>query len=146
MTAVTRRSALTATAVAAVGGVIGFVWGRSSDAAKTTGGAGGGYGSAPSGSAGSGGKKLVALDRVPDGGGVITSGVVVVREGSDVHAFSSRCTHLGCTVNSVSKGKIFCPCHGSVFDARTGAVVQSPATSPLPKVPVTVKDGQVWTS
>ena len=143
MTAVTRRSALTATAVAAVGGVIGFVWGRSSDAAKTTGAAGGGYGAAPSGG---GGKKLVALDRVPDGGGVITSGVVVVREGSDVHAFSSRCTHLGCTVNSVSKGKIFCPCHGSVFDARTGAVVQSPATSPLPKVSVTVKDGQVWTS
>ena len=143
MTAVTRRSALTATAVAAVGGVIGFVWGRSSDAAKTTGAAGGGYGAAPSGS---GGKKLVALDRVPDGGGVITSGVVVVREGSDVHAFSSRCTHLGCTVNSVSKGKIFCPCHGSVFDARTGAVVQSPATSPLPKVAVTVKNGEVWTS
>jgi len=143
MTAVTRRSALTATAVAAVGGVIGFVWGRSSDAAKTTGAAGGGYGAAPSGG---GGKKLVALDRVPDGGGVITSGVVVVRAGSDVHAFSSRCTHLGCTVNSVSKGKIFCPCHGSVFDARTGAVVQSPATSPLPKVSVTVKDGQVWTS
>jgi len=141
MTAVTRRSALTATAVAAVGGVIGFIWGRSSDAAKSTGGSGGGYGSAAGGA-----KKLVALDRVPDGGGVITSGVVVVREGTDVHAFSSRCTHLGCSVNSVSKGKIFCPCHGSVFDARTGAVVQSPATSPLPKVAVTVKDGEVWTS
>jgi len=141
MTAVTRRSALTATAVAAVGGVIGFIWGRSSDAAKATGGgAGGGYGSAAAG------KRLVALDRVPDGGGVITSGVVVVREGADVHAFSARCTHLGCSVNSVSKGKIFCPCHGSVFDARTGAVVQSPATSPLPKVAVTVKDGEVWTS
>ncbi len=141
MTAVTRRSALTAAAVAAVGGVIGFAWGRSSDAAKAGGRtSGGGYGST------SGGKKLVALDRVPDGGGVITSGVVVVREGADVHAFSATCTHLGCTVNSVSKGKIFCPCHGSVFDARTGAVLQSPATSPLPRVAVTVKDGQVWTA
>lgn len=140
MTAVTRRSALTAAAVAAVGGVIGFAWGRSSDAAKPGGRKGGGYGAT------SGGKKLVALDRVPDGGGVITSGVVVVREGADVHAFSATCTHLGCTVNSVSKGKIFCPCHGSVFDARTGAVLQSPATSPLPKVAVTVKGGQVWTA
>ena len=137
---VTRRSALAATVVAVAGGIVGFVWGRSSDAAKATGGTGGGYGSA------AGGTKLVALDRVPDGGGVITGGVVVVREGSDVHAFSARCTHLGCSVNSVSKGKIFCPCHGSVFDARTGAVVQSPATSPLPKVAVTVKDGTVWTS
>jgi Rieske Fe-S protein len=137
---VTRRSALAAAAVAVAGGIVGFLWGRSSDAAKATGGGGGGYGSA------AGGRRLVALDRVPDGGGVITSGVVVVREGADVHAFSAACTHLGCSVNSVSKGKIFCPCHGSVFDARTGAVVQSPATSPLPKVAVTVKDGEVWTS
>lgn len=137
---VTRRSALTAAAVAVAGGIAGFVWGRSSDAAKATGGTGGGYASS------AGGTKLVALDHVPDGGGVITAGVVVVREGTAVHAFSARCTHLGCSVNSVSKGKIFCPCHGSVFDARTGAVVQSPATSPLPKVAVTVKDGEVWTS
>jgi Rieske Fe-S protein len=138
--AVTRRSAVTAAAVAAAGAVIGFVWGRSSDAAKAPGGTAGGYSPA------AGGKRLVALDRVPDGGGVITGGVVVVREGTDVHAFSARCTHLGCTVNSVSKGKIFCPCHGSVFDARTGAVLQSPATRPLPRVSVTVRNGQVWTA
>ena len=140
MSTVTRRSALTGAAVAVAGAVIGFAWGRASDAAKANGGTGGGYGSPGVG------KELVALDRVPDGGGVIAGGVVVVREGSDVHAFSARCTHLGCTVGSVAKGKIFCPCHGSVFDARTGAVVQPPATAPLPKIAVTVQDGQVWTA
>ena len=146
MSEVTRRSALAGAAVAVVGAVAGFVYGRTSDAAKAT-GTSGGYGSGyGSGSSASSGKLLTPLTKVPDGGGVITSGVVVTRSGSDVHAFSSRCTHLGCTVNSVSKGKIFCPCHGSVFNAATGAVVQGPATSPLPQVAVTVKDGGVYTA
>ena len=115
------------------------MWGRNTDASKAV-SSGSGYG-VPSGNTA---QPIVALAKIPDGGGVITGGVVVVREGTSVHAFSSRCTHLGCTVNSVSKGKIFCPCHGSVFDARTGAVVQSPASAPLPKVPVTIKQGQVY--
>jgi Rieske Fe-S protein len=138
---VTRRSALTAAAVAVAGAIAGFVWGRNSDAAKSTApaSAGGGYGS-------SSGRLLVPLANVPDGGGVIRSGVVVTRAGSSVHAFSARCTHLGCTVNAVKQGKIFCPCHGSVFDANTGAVLQSPATAPLARVGVTVKDGGVYTS
>jgi Rieske Fe-S protein len=142
---VTRRSALTAAVVAVAGGVAGFVWGRNSDAAKqvSAGGTGSGYGS--TGQAASG-RLLVAVDKVPDGGGVIKSGVVVTRSGSDVHAFSARCTHLGCNVNAVKHGKIYCPCHGSVFDASTGAVLQSPATAPLPKVDVTVKNGGVYTS
>jgi thiosulfate dehydrogenase [quinone] large subunit len=49
----------------------------------------------------------------------------------------------GCEVNQVSDGKIKCPCHFSVFDASTGAVVSGPAPAPLPKVAVTVSDGQV---
>lgn len=143
-TAITRRSAITAAAVAVLGGVAGYLWGRNSDAAKAVPGGGGGYG-APAAS-GTAARPIVSLAKVPDGGGVITGGVVVVRDGSTVHAFSSRCTHLGCTVNKVSKGKIFCPCHGSVFDARTGAVLQSPAPSPLPRVNVTVKGGEVYTA
>ena len=82
---------------------------------------------------------------MPAGGGWIGNGVVVTREsGNTIHAFSSTCTHLGCAVNQVSGGKIFCPCHGSEFDAKTGAVVQGPATAPLPTVKVTVKGGEVF--
>jgi Rieske Fe-S protein len=137
-TSVTRRGALTGAAVAVVGGLLGFVYGRHSDAAKGTGGADSyGYSS---------GALIARLADLRPGSGVIAHGVVVTRTGEAVHAFSSRCTHLGCTVNRVSGGKIFCPCHGSVFDATTGRVLESPATAPLPSVPVVVRDGGVYLS
>jgi Rieske Fe-S protein len=118
---VTRRSALTAAGALAVGAVAGFAYGRSNDARKTPNSAGGYPGAG--GSSGGAPKPLAPLAKVPDGGGLITSGVVLIRTGSTVKAFSSTCTHLGCEVNKVSGGKIFCPCHGSVFNAATGAVV-----------------------
>jgi Rieske Fe-S protein len=152
--AVSRRAALGAAGVVVAGGVAGYVAGRNTDAAKATpasGGSGGGaYGgggtpsSAASGPSGpSGGKKLTTVAAIPDGGGVIVDNVVVVRSGQEVHAFSAICTHQGCEVNKVSDGKIKCPCHFSVFDASTGAVVSGPAPSPLPKVAVTVSNGEV---
>ncbi len=51
-------------------------------------------------------------------------------------AFSAVCTHQGCTVDAPSSGRFHCPCHGAVFDARSGAVLQGPARRPLPTVPV----------
>ncbi|WP_256069532.1 MULTISPECIES: Rieske (2Fe-2S) protein [unclassified Streptomyces] len=58
-------------------------------------------------------------------------------------AFSAVCTHQGCVVDSVDGTTISCPCHGSQFDALTGAVVQGPATEPLPAVPVRQSGGQL---
>lgn len=141
--AVTRRSALTAAAAVVVGAVAGFAYGRSSDARKRPAvSTGYGYG----GSSNAAGKPIVSVAQIPDGGGVITSGLVVTRTGTTIAAFSSTCTHLGCTVNKVSKGKILCPCHGSVFNASTGAVEQGPATKPLPKASVTVTNGEVYSA
>ncbi len=146
--AVSRRAALGAAGVVVVGGVAGYVAGRNTDAAKATPAAYGGSGtpasSAAAGSSGtSGGKKLTTVAAIPDGGGVIVDHVVVIRSGQDVHAFSAICTHQGCEVDKVSDGKIKCPCHFSVFAASTGAVVSGPAPSPLPKVAVTVSNGEV---
>jgi Rieske Fe-S protein len=59
-------------------------------------------------------------------------------------AFSAICTHQGCTV-APAGAELKCPCHGSVFDALTGAVKHGPAASPLPAVPVKVTNGQVVT-
>lgn len=49
-----------------------------------------------------------------------------------VHVIANVCTHAGC---SLSKGTLLgdrrhvkCPCHGSVFDVRTGSVSHGPAT------------------
>ena len=43
--------------------------------------------------------------------------VWLVRKGSEVHALSATCPHLGCTVDLGPDGKhFFCPCHSSTFD------------------------------
>nr|WP_223244281.1 Rieske (2Fe-2S) protein [Streptomyces sp. CBMA156] len=59
-------------------------------------------------------------------------------------AFSAVCTHSGCAVDAPKDGRLYCPCHGSRFDAATGAVVNGPAVKPLPKYAVT-KDGDQLT-
>jgi Rieske Fe-S protein len=46
----------------------------------------------------------------------------------------------------VADGFLDCPCHGSRFDAETGAVTRGPATQPLAPVPVVVRDGNVYSS
>lgn len=142
----TRRSVLTGGIVAAAGIVAGYTYARSTAAAKARppGAAANAYGAAPAAT----GKVLVAAAAVPVGGGTIldSAGVVVTKDPSGaVHAFSSTCTHQGCTVNEVSGGTINCPCHGSRFDARTGAPVAGPATRPLPTVAVVVRNGEVVT-
>jgi Rieske Fe-S protein len=52
-------------------------------------------------------------------------------------AFTAICTHQGCTVAPAGK-QFQCPCHGSVYDAATGKVIQGPAPLPLAAVAVKV--------
>ncbi len=63
---------------------------------------------------------------------------LVIQPTSDTFvAFDAVCPHAGCTVSyQASAQNITCPCHGSLFDAKTGAVLQGPATSGLVKVKV----------
>jgi Rieske Fe-S protein len=72
--------------------------------------------------------------------------VIVARPtAQQVVCFSAICTHAGCVV-SPSGTKLNCPCHGSQFDALTGQVLQGPASRPLPKIGVTVRNGEVVTT
>jgi len=141
---VSRRTVVGGAVAAVVGGIVGFVVARNSAAANSSSpAAANSYGYSPSKQKTS--RQLVALAKVPVGGGVIVHNVVVTRDsGGTVHAFSAICTHQGCTVSSVHDGVITCPCHGSRFNADTGAVVAGPAPRPLPSVPVKVNGGVVY--
>jgi Rieske Fe-S protein len=139
----TRRSVLRGGGLVVAAGVAGYLVTRRTKAAKGGPGVANAYGAAAPEPA----RPLARLDQVPAGGGLVLASrrIVLTRDvGGAVHGFSATCTHQGCTVSDVRDGRIDCPCHGSRFDAATGAVVHGPATRPLRPVPVVVRDAQVY--
>lgn len=67
---------------------------------------------------------------------------VAVYRGGDgaLRAHNARCTHMGCVVRWSSEENSWdCPCHGSRFDAATGAILNGPASEPLR--PFALEDG-----
>ena len=89
---------------------------------------------------------VISTAEVPEGGGVIiaTAGVVITQPAAgDYVAFGSTCPHRGCTVRAVAAGTINCFCHGSRFRITDGSVAGGPATEPLPRRPITVRDGMI---
>jgi Rieske Fe-S protein len=144
-----RRGALGVVA-AGVGGVAAL--------AACGSGAGSGDGTTANGSGGGGGQgtgapapgtTVTALSAVPVGASVVANAgdapvAVAQPTAGKAVAHSAICTHMGCTVKAAGK-QLHCPCHGSRYDAFTGAVVQGPAPKPLPVVDVHVAAGQVVT-
>ncbi|OZM73017.1 ferredoxin [Amycolatopsis antarctica] len=94
------------------------------------------------------GSPLAALADIPVGEAKLVAGpdeeeIVLARPTeTTAAAFSASCTHQGCKVKAEGKD-LTCPCHGSVFDALTGAVRTGPATEPLPPIAVSVREGQI---
>ncbi|MGO9659264.1 MAG: Rieske 2Fe-2S domain-containing protein [Acidimicrobiales bacterium] len=72
--------------------------------------------------------------------------LVVQIKSDDFRAFSAVCPHAGCTVQFDGANDVFaCPCHGSVFSATTGAVLQGPAPTGLSPIPVALgPNGQLY--
>lgn len=93
---------------------------------------------------------LLSLDELEVGQARVVStddgvGVAVVRTGEEeVRAFSSSCTHQGCTVRA-EEADLYCPCHGSRFELADGAVIDGPAEEPLPEFSVEIQQGNVVT-
>jgi len=89
---------------------------------------------------------LGKADEVPVGGAKLYTdeNVVVSRPSADKYAaFSTICTHRQCPITMLEGTELTCSCHGSKFDATTGKVLHDPATVPLTKLPVEVKNGKI---
>jgi thiosulfate dehydrogenase [quinone] large subunit len=69
--------------------------------------------------------------------------IIIRRPNGDLVALSAVCTHAGCTVD-YQGGQVVCPCHGSVFDAQTGAVITGPAVTPLAARKVIQRAGEIY--
>ena len=147
-TGVTRRAVLAGGAAAA--GVTALV-GCGSTARRTGAGTAGGSSAGSPGAMTSPGTVLAELASIPVGQAAAASlpdgqPIVVARPtATTAAAFSAICTHMGCTVNPAGT-QLHCPCHGSVYNATTGAVIHGPAPRALPAVPVRVAGGRVVTA
>lgn len=96
------------------------------------------------------GSTVAKVDSIPVGKAIAAKAdgkdVIVSRPtSSTVACFSAICTHQGCTVRP-DGNRAVCPCHGSVFNALTGKVIQTPAPSPLNPVAVKVRNGEIVTA
>ncbi|BEP15609.1 hypothetical protein acdb102_39200 [Acidothermaceae bacterium B102] len=59
-------------------------------------------------------------------------------------AFTAICTHAGCTVAYLKKTSQFqCPCHGGLYDAKTGKVLSGPPPAPLPSIAIKNVNGEI---
>lgn len=64
----------------------------------------------------------------------------------NIRAYINICTHEYCQTDFDGKKEIHCPCHGSVYDANTGDVLNPPAMEPLTKIDIKVTDDSIETT
>lgn len=99
---------------------------------------------------------VARVEEVPRGTArVVTAGgreLALLNVDGTFYAIDNECTHRG---GYLGEGEINpdwgewaleCPLHGSVFDVRTGEVLNSPATEPVRTYPVEVDAGVIKVS
>ena len=81
------------------------------------------------------------LRRVEAGGRAVCVG----RTAAGWVAFDDTCTHEECPLSdgTVTDTEIVCPCHGSVFDLRTGEALTGPALASVRTFAAREMDGGV---
>lgn len=92
------------------------------------------------------GTALGPVAEIPVSGGRVneTAQVVVTQpQAGTIKGFTAVCPHQGCLVSTVENNEILCPCHGSLFSAEDGAVLQGPAETGLAPVNVAVEGDMV---
>ena len=80
---------------------------------------------------------------------VTGTAILVVNLDGDLYAVEDRCSHedfeLSAGVLDPVEGSVECVLHGARFDLRDGRALCAPAYSPVPKFPVKVEHGGIWT-
>jgi nitrite reductase/ring-hydroxylating ferredoxin subunit len=71
--------------------------------------------------------------------------IAVANVGGAFHAFDDTCTHMACSLaeGDLEETTVICPCHGSEFDVRSGAVLQGPAKEPVETYETRVEGGNL---
>ena len=77
-------------------------------------------------------EKIIQIIDLPFGINFLDQ-VIVYKTENNLEIYSSKCTHLGCKINSAANDEIVCPCHGSRYSFN-GEVIKGPSTKPLVKL------------
>jgi nitrite reductase/ring-hydroxylating ferredoxin subunit len=88
----------------------------------------------------------IATSDIPLFGGVIVpEPPIVITQPSEgtFKAFTAICPHQGCLVGEVAENEIVCPCHGSLFSAVDGSVIQGPAEQGLTAASIAVQGDSI---
>jgi nitrite reductase/ring-hydroxylating ferredoxin subunit len=97
-------------------------------------------------------KTLAALADIPVGGVLEfaypsdNDPCLLLRPNADtLHAFSQKCTHLGCAVTpEAEKNCLSCPCHKGYFALDSGRPLAGPPRRPLPRIILENRDGIIY--
>jgi Rieske Fe-S protein len=72
--------------------------------------------------------------------------IFLTRIGVEPVVLSATCTHLGCAVSWDPGSLTFrCPCHGGVYRSD-GTVAAGPPPRPLRRLPIQIRDGELFVS
>lgn len=71
--------------------------------------------------------------------------IAVANVADTFYAFDDTCTHLQCSLaeGDLEEATVICPCHGSEFDVRNGAVLQGPAREPVETYEARIEGGSL---
>ena len=74
--------------------------------------------------------------------------VLLLNADGELYAIDDECAHQACPLSEgYLKGAVLeCSCHGSMYNVKTGEVVQGPAQEGVPTYPVQIDGATVYVS
>jgi len=71
--------------------------------------------------------------------------ISVAKVNGNFFAFDDTCTHQSCSLSEgfLEDDSVECPCHGALFDIKSGTVLRLPATVAITTYPVKVENDAI---